>query len=128
MSLCWELLVIACRVYACICRKLEQKTKISVHAETYCYRIVSTYVYTPASRPKLIYKPLLTGKASTTLQSAAFIAMYLAVICAFEPVPFRKIMTAPLLHTYKCPDSVLKCFHDIISGIGMWKIWYEFLW
>ena len=62
------------------------------------------------------------------LQSAAFIAMYLAVICAFEPVPFRKIMTAPLLHTYKCPDSVLKCFHDIISGIGMWKIWYEFLW
>ena len=64
----------------------EQKTKISVHAETYC--IVSAYVYTPASWP--IYKLLLTGKASTTVGS--FIAMYLAVVCAFEPVPFRKIM------------------------------------
>ena len=88
MSLCWELWVIACRVYACMYLPEEQKTKISVHAETYCYRIVSAYVYTPASRP--IYKPLLTGKASTTVGS--FIAMYLAVVCAFEPVPFRKIM------------------------------------
>ena len=53
----------------------KQKTKISVHAETteylLLYRIVSAYVYTTAT----IYKPLLTGKASTTVGS--FIAMYI---------------------------------------------------
>ena len=35
----------------------EQKTKISVHAETYCYRIVSAYVYTPASTYINLYLP-----------------------------------------------------------------------
>ena len=59
----------------------------------YRYCIVSAYVYTSAS----IYEPLLTGKASTTLGSFTAIQhvqvlVYLAVVCAFEPVPFCQIM------------------------------------
>ena len=84
---CWELWVIACRVYACICRK-NKRQKLAYMLRllsTYCYRIVSTYVYTPAS----IYKPYRKSKYySRQLYSNVFGSRMCIPTCS---VPFRSV-------------------------------------
>ena len=69
---------------------LEKQKTISVHAETteytYCYRIVDGYIYTPP----IVYINLYLPEKQVLHSACSF--MYLAVVYAFEPVPFRKIM------------------------------------